>query len=94
MSSVVFKINRTFYYKGDNDRMADIKDYAVSVKGNEKEGYIAMIKALNCVGDGNTIQEAIEDVREVGRAFLKIAETEGRKIPESDITDKDRILFE
>lgn len=70
--------------KGDNT-MIDIKDYPVSISGSEKEGYIATIKLLNCIGDGDTIPEAIEDVRRVGEAFLKIAMADGIKIPEPNM---------
>ncbi len=62
----------------------DIKDYSLEVKKLSDEdggGYIAKIVEFDCIGDGDTVEDAIADVYEVAEAIIELAKIEGKKIP-------------
>jgi antitoxin HicB len=62
----------------------DVLDYKILIeKASDEEGggYIATIPELGCIGDGNTVEEAINDVREVAENILEIAKEDGKEIP-------------
>ena len=58
----------------------------------KEKGYIATIPALGCIGDGETVQSAIDDVYEVGKEWLRIAQEEGRAVPKPELS-RDELVY-
>lgn len=59
----------------------NVFDYKIEIEkadDDEGGGYIATISELGCIGDGNTIEEAINDVKEVAENLIKIAIEDGK----------------
>ena len=52
----------------------------------------ATIPALGCIGDGETVQSAIDDVYEVGKEWLRIAQEEGRAVPKPELS-RDELVY-
>ncbi|MGB9975807.1 toxin-antitoxin system HicB family antitoxin [Thermovenabulum sp.] len=65
----------------ENINVLDYKIEIEKVTDDEGGGYIATIPELGCIGDGNTIEEAINDVIEVAENLIKIAKEDGKEIP-------------
>jgi predicted RNase H-like HicB family nuclease len=62
----------------------NVFDYKIEIEkadDDEGGGYIATISELGCIGDGNTIEEAINDVKEVAENLIKIAIEDGKAVP-------------
>lgn len=61
----------------------DVSDYKIEIEKVDDDGggYIAIIPALGCIGDGSTEEEAIADVREVAKNLIEIAKEDGKAIP-------------
>ncbi|MCG8485763.1 MAG: type II toxin-antitoxin system HicB family antitoxin [Clostridia bacterium] len=65
-------------------RGINVKDYKIEVFVNPEDeggGYIATIPELGCIGDGMTIQEAIDELTEVANDVIELAVQEGKNIP-------------
>ena len=62
----------------------DVSDYKIEIEKVDDDGggYIAIIPALGCIGDGSTEEEAIADVREVAKNLIEIAKEDGKAIPQ------------
>lgn len=60
----------------------NVSDYKIEIKKVDDDGggYIAIIPALGCIGDGSTEEEAIADVREVAKNLIEIAKEDGKAI--------------
>jgi|CZCB01.1.fsa_nt_gi antitoxin HicB len=64
--------------------MINVRDYKVEItKVNEADGggYIAHIPELDCFGDGETVEEALDDVYAVAEDLIEIAKEDGKDIP-------------
>lgn len=58
--------------------------YKVEINKNDEGNYIARIPQLGCIADGKTIDETIDQLREVAQEFLRLAKEEGKLIPTPD----------
>ena len=72
--------------------MVSVNDYKIEITPSNEEGYIATIPALGCIGDGETVQSAIDDVYEVGKEWLRIAQEEGRAVPKPELS-RDELVY-
>jgi len=59
-------------------------DYSVNlIWSREDEAYIAAVPELpGCMADGETMEEALQNVREVARQWVEVATEDGRRIPQ------------
>lgn len=76
--------------------MINVRNYKVEIsKISESDGggYVATIPLLGCIGDGATIEEAINDVYNVAEAFISIAKERGMSIPQPDYYDNDQTSY-
>lgn len=63
----------------------NILDYKIEInKVAEEEGggYMASMPTLGCMADGETLEEAIEELKEVANDLIEFALEKGTKIPE------------
>lgn len=67
--------------RAENINILDYKIEIERVADDDGGGYIATIPELGCIGDGDTVEEAINDVREVAENLIKIAKEDGKDIP-------------
>jgi len=72
----------------------DVLDYKIEISRGDNGDYIARIPRLGCIADGKTINDAINELKEVAEVYLRLAEEDGKKIPlpekyeESDYSGK------
>jgi predicted RNase H-like HicB family nuclease len=59
----------------------DVLDYKIEITKDDNGDYIAKIPKLGCIADGKTIDEAINELKEVAENFLRLAEEDGKPIP-------------
>lgn len=70
----------------------NILDYKIEISRVAEDdggGYTAYMPELGCIGDGDTIENAIKDVQEVAENLIKLAIEDGRTIPRSKIFDEE-----
>lgn len=64
--------------------MTNVNDYPIEIKKADSDGesgFIATIPALGAIGDGETVEDAIRDVREVAADLIEIAMEDGAAVP-------------
>ncbi|NMB97280.1 MAG: toxin-antitoxin system HicB family antitoxin [Clostridiaceae bacterium] len=59
----------------------DVFDYKIEIVKDGDGDYIVKIPKLGCIADGRTIDEAINELKEVAEEFLRLAEEDGKQIP-------------
>lgn len=62
----------------------NVMDYKIELSklsDDDGGGYIAYIPQLDCYGDGETIEDAIKDVRQVAEDIIQLANEDGKEIP-------------
>lgn len=62
-------------------RKFDVFDYKIEITKDEEGDYIVRIPKLGCTADGHTIEEAINELKEIAEEFLRLAEEDGKLIP-------------
>src|SRR6056297_803670 len=70
-------------------KITDYKITIVKLSNEDGGGYLATIPAIGAMGDGETQEEAIIDVREVGKAHLEIMREDNEIIPKPDVYQKE-----
>lgn len=69
--------------------MSGTMHYTVILEREDEGGYHAFIPALRgCHSQGETLEEAIENIREAIAAFLESLKAHGEPIPSEDIVIK------
>ena len=56
-------------------------DYKIEINKDDDGDYIVKIPKLGCIADGNTIDEAVNELKEVAEEFIRLAEEDGKSIP-------------
>jgi antitoxin HicB len=59
----------------------EVLDYKIEIIKDDDGDYIAKMPKLGCIADGKTIDEAINELKEIAEDFLKLAEVDGKPIP-------------
>ena len=59
----------------------NVLDYKIEVNRDDEGDYIAIMPELGCIADGTTIEEAINELKEVAADFIKLAKEDGKMIP-------------
>lgn len=59
----------------------DVLDYKIEINKDDDGDYIAKIPKLGCIADGPTIDDAIDELREVAEDFIRLAEEDGKLVP-------------
>lgn len=60
----------------------NVLDYKIEISKDDDGDYIATMPDLGCIADGATMDEAINELIEVANDFIKLAEEDGKLIPE------------
>lgn len=68
-----------------HDQLSRYKIEVYSLSDQDGGGFVAEIPKLGAIGDGDSPEEAIKDVKEVAIEFLKILQEDNKKLPEADI---------
>lgn len=68
-----------------HDQLSRYKIEVYSLSDEDGGGFVAEIPKLGAIGDGDSPEEAIKDVKEVAIEFLKILHEDNKKLPEVDI---------
>lgn len=65
------------------DRVDNINvlDYKIEIIKDDAGDYIATMPSLGCIADGETIDEAIEELKEIAETFIELAKKDGKAIP-------------
>lgn len=73
-----------------------VGDYKIEISKlpeDEGGGYLAVIPALGCIGDGETQEEAISDVLDVAETFIALADEQGIHIPDPQYYNDEKDKF-
>jgi len=66
--------------------MTRTMSYKVILEPAEEGGYTVYVPSLpGCVSEGDTYQEALDNIREVIQGWLEVAREFGDEIPASDV---------
>jgi len=66
--------------------MAEVLSYKVVFEPAEEGGYTVYAPSLpGCVSEGDTYQEALENIKEAIRGWIEVSRKFGDEIPPSDV---------
>ncbi|MDW8299413.1 MAG: type II toxin-antitoxin system HicB family antitoxin [Anaerolineae bacterium] len=65
--------------------------HQIIIQPDETGGYVAECPSLpSCISQGETIEEAIEDIREAIALYIEVLQEDGQPVPDNHL---DRILI-